>query len=1124
VHEGKSVPLGGRRQRSLLAILLLRANEVVSNDALIDELWGEQPPASARHTLHAYVSRLRKLLREHGGDEHILVSYPAGYLLRVGYPEFDLNRFEHLAEEGRRALATGAVEEAAATCRAALSLWTGPALADLRFESFARVDVERLEEQRLGVLEDRIEADLKLGEHAALVAPLEALVAAHPLRERLREEVMLALYRSGRQAEALEAYRSARTYMVEECGLEPGKQLQALHQAILDQDAKLDLQMSRSTVLTAKRSGDDEPPLDLPDRPAVEAAASAPPRPPDRRRGLVVGAAALAVAVAVGVLVITSHETQHTLHASSVRANSVVFVDPGRAKLVRQAGIGGRPTGIVAGFGRIWVTDSANARVLVLDPETFRIEDQIPVGRDPTALVASSSAIWVTDPGSGTVSEISSGSHTVVATVPVGTSPAAIGAGAGALWVADASSGALTRIDPKTATVVDTISVGQPLTDVTVGLGSVWATSASSGLLIAVNPQDDRVTQAIAIGNGPSAVRVVDAAVWVANPPDDTLSRFDPATGRIRKLNVAAPTALTVVAGYLWVVDGGALTRIAPATDKSTHIAALANPATALSDVDGKLAVLTGVSPAEHAGGTLQVVAGSGIDSIDPGAAYSANDWQILSMTNDGLLTYARSSTPSAAVIVPDLATSLPLVHDGGRTFTFTVRRGVRYSDGTLLRPEDFRRALERQYQAGTGLSAMGVPVTGAEQCGPDRCDLHAGVTVNNAAWTVTYHLSAPDPTFLYQLALPFGAAVPAGAPAIGAGTHPLPATGPYRIASYVANQTLVLVRNPQFHAWSAAAQPTGFPAQISVRLGLDADAQAAAVAAGHADVTLDSPPSSALAKLSRDLPQQLHTYAQGVTDAMFLNTRLAPFDRPSVRRAIALAVDRGRIVELAGGSQLARPTCQILPPQFPGYYPHCTSTTEPGPAGVWHRAALSQAQALIRASGTSGMSVTVSTNSKDPFKLAVGRYFVDLLNTLGYDARLRTYPDEHSYYAQVGLGKAHSQIGFFGWAADYQAGSAFFGPLFTCAAYQPAAQFNVNPAGYCDPQIDHRITEATTLQTVNVAAANRAWRTIDATVTDAGPWVPLVNPLGIVLVSARVGNYQRNPAFGILLDQLWVR
>ena len=178
--------------------------------ALIDELWGERPPPSAAHTLQVYVSRLRSAFRQSGGDEGDLVTRPPGYVLRVGFGELDLQRFEHLAEEGRRALASDSPERAAERLREALALWRGDPLADLAFEPFARIDVERLEELRLAALEDRIDADLALGRHTALVPETERLVAQYPLRERLRGQLMLALYRAGRQADALTAYRETR--------------------------------------------------------------------------------------------------------------------------------------------------------------------------------------------------------------------------------------------------------------------------------------------------------------------------------------------------------------------------------------------------------------------------------------------------------------------------------------------------------------------------------------------------------------------------------------------------------------------------------------------------------------------------------------------------------------------------------------------------------------------------------------------------------------------------------------------------------------------------------------------------------------------------------------------------
>ncbi|MGH2745468.1 MAG: AfsR/SARP family transcriptional regulator [Thermoleophilaceae bacterium] len=230
-EQDRPLALGGVKQRSLLAILLLQANELVSTDRLIDQLWGMAPPATASKSIQVYVSRLRKTL----GDGRLVTRAP-GYLLRVEPEELDLARFEQLAAEARRA----SPESAARKLREALALWRGPALADLAYESFAQVEVARLEEMRLAVVEQRIDADLALGRHTELVGELEALVTRQPLRERLRCQLMLALYRSARQAEALEAYRAARRELQEELGLDPSGELRQLEQAILRQDPDLD--------------------------------------------------------------------------------------------------------------------------------------------------------------------------------------------------------------------------------------------------------------------------------------------------------------------------------------------------------------------------------------------------------------------------------------------------------------------------------------------------------------------------------------------------------------------------------------------------------------------------------------------------------------------------------------------------------------------------------------------------------------------------------------------------------------------------------------------------------------------------------------------------------------------
>jgi DNA-binding SARP family transcriptional activator len=248
VHEGgRRLSLGGARQRALLALLLLRANEAVTADSLIDDLWGETPPATARKALQVHVSTLRKEV----GPERILTG-PAGYTIVLEPEELDLDRFERLRSEARDAFERSDATGAAARLRDALGLWRGRPLADVGYESFAQAEIARLEELRLTTLEERIEADLALGRHTDLVAELEALVSAEPLRERLRGQLILALYRSGRQAEALEEYQAARRALVEELGIEPSRSLQELQQAILAQDRVLDAAAPRSTAVSTK--------------------------------------------------------------------------------------------------------------------------------------------------------------------------------------------------------------------------------------------------------------------------------------------------------------------------------------------------------------------------------------------------------------------------------------------------------------------------------------------------------------------------------------------------------------------------------------------------------------------------------------------------------------------------------------------------------------------------------------------------------------------------------------------------------------------------------------------------------------------------------------------------------
>jgi DNA-binding SARP family transcriptional activator len=238
--EGREVSLGGRKPRALLALLLLHPNEVAPADRLIDELWGDDTSEGAA-ALRVNVSRLRKALAR-----DVLTTRSPGYIIRVEPDALDLHRFERLVDEAKGLLARGLAPAASERLRDALALWRGPALAEFAYESFAQTAISRLEEIRLAAVELRIDTDLALGRHDELVGELEALVPEHPLRERLRRSLMMALYRSGRQAEALDAYQDVRRALVDELGVEPGAALQELERAILRQDPSLDLEATAS--------------------------------------------------------------------------------------------------------------------------------------------------------------------------------------------------------------------------------------------------------------------------------------------------------------------------------------------------------------------------------------------------------------------------------------------------------------------------------------------------------------------------------------------------------------------------------------------------------------------------------------------------------------------------------------------------------------------------------------------------------------------------------------------------------------------------------------------------------------------------------------------------------------
>jgi peptide/nickel transport system substrate-binding protein len=609
------------------------------------------------------------------------------------------------------------------------------------------------------------------------------------------------------------------------------------------------------------------------------------------------------------------------------------------------------------------------------------------------------------------------------------------------------------------------------------------------------------------------------------------VARVDPATGRVQEIRTGgSPAGIAVAGGAVWVADGqgGSVARIDPRTGSVRSIYVGNEPAT-LAAAGSSVLVTVLPSLASHRGGTLTVIAqlAPHDQATDPAAAWMLPMWQMLSVTNDGLVGYRRAGGPAGDRLVPDLASALPSSVNGGRTYTFRLRPGIRYSNGTPVRPEDFRHAIERVFAVNAGPAGYYTGIIGAGQCErtPGRCDLARGIITDDQADTVTFNLTAPDPEFLYKLAFPFADAVPAGTPDHQIGPAQLPATGPYMTQSFVPLHQWVLIRNPKFHPWSSQAQPDGYPARIILRLDIPPGPAVDAVEQNRADVLL-SPPPAMLYQLATRYTSQLHSGPLGATIGLVLNTRVWPFDVLAARQALNYAIDRGTLVQMIGGPLMAQPTCQILPPAMPGYQPYCPYTIDPGPGGGWTAPDLARAEQLVRASGTRGAEVTVVTGgfgTQIPVQ-ATGRYLVSVLDQLGYRASLQVIPDPNAYVQRLYDSRQRAQIGWFSWYQDYPAPSNFIGPLLTCQSFIPGNPGNLNAAEFCNQRIDAQVKQALMLQPRSPNTAGALWTRIDHEIVDQAPWVPVYNPCSLVMLSGRAGNYQFDPYLSVLIDQLWVR
>ena len=585
-RDGEELPIAGEKMRGLLAILLLEAGRPVSAERLVDELWEDAPPATARQSLYVHVARLRRSLAADGSDDSPLTTGPRGYMLRFEEDRVDATRFRRLVAGAREARRAGRAEDAADGYRAALSLWRGAALEDVPLRSLDAARAE-LEELRLAALEERIDADLARGPAHELVAELEELVARHPLREGFRAQLMTALYATGRQADALEAYQGARRDL-DELGLVPGPQLRDLEQAILRQDERL---------VTAAPPG-----------PA--------PRPrtaPRWRAGIALVIAGALIAGGIAFLVRDKSSSAvpsapATERASlQVRPDSLVEIDPATNRVVSVARVGNGPDGIAFTRDAAWVVtsdrtvdrfdlrtrqvraiggipvaravaatlgddvwvSSFEAPVVTLVARHGRLvgEDEIAIAAAPPrvrvpgsseALTVGGGFLWVTSPrdsgGGNTVSRIDLRTHRLVSTTRVGRLPLFAAFGYGSLWVSNYKGNSVSVVRPGSERP-ETVPVPDGPLGIAAGAGGIWVVTFWNAKLVRIDPETRRVRARIPIGQGPNDVTVGGGAVWTTDRDSRTITKVDPATNKVVatiQLPVA-PHGIRFARGSLWV-------------------------------------------------------------------------------------------------------------------------------------------------------------------------------------------------------------------------------------------------------------------------------------------------------------------------------------------------------------------------------------------------------------------------------------------------------------------------------------------------------------------------------------------------------------------------------------------
>jgi peptide/nickel transport system substrate-binding protein len=509
-------------------------------------------------------------------------------------------------------------------------------------------------------------------------------------------------------------------------------------------------------------------------------------------------------------------------------------------------------------------------------------------------------------------------------------------------------------------------------------------------------------------------------------------------------------------------------------------------------------------------GGTLQGAIPDNPDHLDTGISFAVEGWELLEATNNGLLTFKKAGGGQQSVIEPDIATAMPVVTDNGRTYTFQVRKGVMFSPpvNRAVRPSDFQYAIERLFHVGSPGVGFYTNIAGADAYAAHHAAHISGIVANDKTGTIAFHLVKPDGAFLDDMAIPFAFAVPAGMPYKDISTDPQwrVATGPYMISTYTPKQKIVLVRNPNFHQWTAAS-PNGHVNEVDINIGTTPEQAVNETIDGQLDWYMEAVPPDRFTALRQQYPKQTFLFPRNNVTYFSMNTRKPPFDKLAVRQAVNYAIDRNALVKIFGGQGI--PSETVLPPGFGSsyqehhLYPHDVA----------------KAKQLVQQAGATGASVQIWTTNADPAPKAA-QYLASVLNEIGLNVTDVKAVDDSVYWDTLLTQSGDPQIAFNHFDQDFPEGEDF---IDTTLNGEHIVNVGNNDVSNTDDPTLNAMIDRTKLMPLG-AARNAQWAKIDAYFMqhDAG-WAPFLHLEQATFVSPQLHGLIFTGSYFELIPEMWL-